>query len=153
MPNEPMTKNDWNKAAKLMAQITPEQLAKSGSEDGHQLALLCWCALPEIQIRWPQLKYLFAIPNGGYRDKREAAKLKAMGVKAGVPDLCLPVPMYYWHGLYIELKRPDSKGKKAGQTSDEQDEWIAFLTKQGYRVIVSYGWEKARDYLIWYLSQ
>ena len=41
--------------------ITPEQLAASGSEDGHQSALFCWAALNTEQ--YPQLKNLFAIPN------------------------------------------------------------------------------------------
>ena len=34
---------------------------------------------------------MFRIPNGGSRHPAEAARLKAQGVKAGVPDLCIPV--------------------------------------------------------------
>jgi hypothetical protein len=46
-------------------------------------------------------------PNGGLRGKREAAKLKAMGVKPGVSDL-----FFVWcenrrlRNLYLELKAP-----------------------------------------------
>lgn len=125
--------------------ITPEQLAKSGSEDAHQAALFCWAALNIKQ--YPKLKWLFAIPNGGSRDIREATKLKATGVKRGVPDICLPVKRGQWSGLWIELK----KNKKA-VTSDEQKEYIAFLKSQGYGAMVCYGWEEARNMLIKYLE-
>lgn len=66
----------------------------------------------EALFRWadfaagtmPELKLLYHIPNGGSRNKAEAANLKRQGVKAGVPDLFLPVPRGGYHGLYIELK-------------------------------------------------
>ena len=71
----------------------------------------------EIVIRWarmssgkyPALKLLHHIPNGGSRNKREAAKLKRMGVLAGVSDLHLPVPAAGYHGLYIEMKCDDGR--------------------------------------------
>jgi len=65
-----------------MPDITPEQLAASGSEDGHQLAIMQWCAL-NLNM-YPELKWLHHSPNGGFRVKREAAKLKAIivGLKA-----------------------------------------------------------------------
>ena len=130
--------------------ITPEQLAANGSEDGHQLALMCWCALNQDQ--YPELKWLFAIPNGGSRHIAEATKLRAMGVKDGVPDLCLPVKRGSWSALYIELKKPAKDKKKSGKTSNEQNEWITFLQSQGFGAIVCYGWENARDTLIAYLN-
>ena len=42
-------------------------------------------------------------PNGEIRDKREAAKLKAMGAKPGVPDFLLISP--YGSVRFLELKR------------------------------------------------
>lgn len=43
---------------------------------------------------------LFAIPNGGYRNRIEASQLKASGVIAGLPDmLCV-----YKRTVGIELK-------------------------------------------------
>lgn len=45
-----------------------------------------------------------SLPEWGSRNKAEAVKLKQMGVKAGIPDLCLPVPMGMYNGLYIEMK-------------------------------------------------
>ena len=80
------------------------------------------------------------IPNGGKRDAREAARFKAMGVKAGVPDLCLPVPMNGFAGLYIEMKY----GKNT--PTDKQKEWIKVLKEQGYKVTVCYsGVEATRE--------
>lgn len=139
--------------------ITPEDLAKSGTEDGHQMALFNWAQ--QNTNTYPQLRWMFAIPNGGYRDKITAGKLKATGVKSGVPDICLPVSKLTtlnfglvkgFAALYIELKRPMSHLKKAGKISDEQLEWINFLISQGYRVEVCYGWEQARDVIINYLE-
>ena len=133
--------------------IQPEQMAQSGSEDGEQLALYCWIALKDLyegpikSTPYPQLERLFHIPNGGFRDKREAAKLRGMGVKRGVPDLCLPVRMGDWSGLYIELKKV--KGKDA---REEQSEWGEYLKSQGYGFVVCKGWLEARSMLIQYLS-
>lgn len=51
---------------------------------------------------------LFAIPNGGARNPIVGAKLKAEGVRRGVPDLCLAVPFVPGgdsaYALYMELK-------------------------------------------------
>lgn len=125
--------------------ITPEQLALNGSEDGEQLALFCWVALN--LNKYPDLKWLHHIPNGGFRNKREAAKLKAMGVKAGVLDLCLPVKRGGYSGLYIELKKI-----KGGVVSKEQKEWLSFLRSQDFGAIVCFGWLEAKKVLVEYLE-
>ena len=44
------------------------------------------------------------VPNGGKRNLREAARLKRMGVKAGIPDVLIFEPTIHGHGLAIELK-------------------------------------------------
>ena len=41
--------------------------------------------------KYPEAQLLFHVPNGGKRNAAEAAHLKRQGVKAGVPDLFLPV--------------------------------------------------------------
>lgn len=131
--------------------ITPEQLAACGTEDGHQSALFCWIAL---NPQYPDLRWLFAIPNGGLRDKITANKLKTTGVKSGVPDLCLPVRRGQFSALWIELKIPKRKAKHGGKggVSDNQNEWKAYLLSQGFGVYVAYGWEDARECLINYLE-
>lgn len=130
--------------------IEPETFLKSGSEDGNQIALFCWAQ--QNLDKYPELKFLFAIPNGGSRHIAEAGKLVAMGVKRGVPDIFLAVPKAGWHGLFIELKRPVSVGKKAGKTSEHQDIWIDDLRSQCYGVAVCYGFEEAKNTLIQYLK-
>lgn len=130
--------------------ITPEQLAKSNSESGHAKALMCWAAI-NIQ-QYPELKWLAHIPNGGWRDAVTANNLKAEGVKSGLPDYLLAVKRPPYSGLWMELKRPQSVGKKAGKVSDEQKEWIAHLQSQGFGAMVCVGWEAARDMLIQYLN-
>ena len=93
----------------------------------------------------PELKLLHAIPNGGSRDIREAKNLKRQGVKAGVPDLCLPVPKGAYHGLYIEMKVGRNK------PSAKQNEWLAALGGNGYAVCVCYGAAEARSHIEKYL--
>ena len=67
-------------------------------ESGHQEAIIEWCAWNMQQ--YPELELLYHVPNGGKRDKATAAVLKRQGVKAGVPDLVLPVARCGYHGLY-----------------------------------------------------
>ena len=134
--------------------ITPESYAKD-SEESHQIALFMWAALPEVRSRYPELRWLAHVPNGGQRSKSQGARLKAGGVKPGVPDLILPLRKILWAGLWIELKKPTQKpvrvGSKGG-VSDEQSEWIAWLRSQGYACMVAYGWLEARDCLVQYLE-
>ena len=72
-------------------------------EAEEQAALFQWA---EYQSgKYPELALMYHVPNGGSRNKAEAANLKRQGVKSGVPDVCLPVPRGNSHGAYIELKR------------------------------------------------
>ena len=96
---------------------------------------------------YPALKLLYAIPNGGYRHQTTANRLKATGVKAGVPDMCLPVARKGYHGLYIELKRADG-----GRPTDNQKWWIARLEEQGYRAVVLHGCDAAMNEIADYLD-
>lgn len=97
--------------------------------------------------KYPELELLFAIPNGGLRDKRVAAKLKAEGVKPGVPDLCLPVARGRYHGLFIEMKA------KGGTVTPEQVQWTSKLTLQGYFAMICVGQDDAWSVLTSYLEQ
>lgn len=124
--------------------ITAQDVFGVPSEDEEQIMVMKWA---EMQMgRWPDLRWLFHIPNGGKRRKTEAARFKAMGVKPGVPDLCLPVPIGRYHGLYIEMKR-----REGGKLSEDQREWIDGLSENGYCVRRCDGWQEAvrvlEDYL------
>ena len=114
------------------------------TEAQEQRALFQWAGLAEQQ--YPELKLLHHIPNGGKRDARTAVNLKREGVKAGVPDICLPVARGQYHGLYIELKAGKNK------TSTKQKEWLNALSKEGYATKVCYGWVEARETIEGYLS-
>lgn len=96
------------------------------SEALEQRAVVEYCELKKIPV--------FHIPNGGYRNKAEAAHLKAQGVRPGVPDLCVPVARYGYHGLYIEMK-----AKKNGRVSAYQQRWLALLRENGYCAYVCNG--------------
>ena len=82
-------------------------------------------------------RLVFAIPNGGNRNEREAKRLKDEGVTAGIPDLCLPVARQGYHGLYIEMKKSVEDGRST--VSTHQKEKIDELIQEGYHVEVCYG--------------
>lgn len=115
------------------------------SEHIEQMRLFTWAHY--AQRIYPCLRTLYAIPNGGARHAAVAAKLKAEGVKPGVPDICLPVARGSYHGLYIELKR-----QRGTRPSPEQAFWLAGLAHAGYRAIWCRGWEAARDEILAYLA-
>jgi hypothetical protein len=123
--------------------ITPEYLARSGTEHGEQAAVFCWAALN--RLAYPGLRWMFAIPNGGGRSMAQGNALKAEGVKGGVADICWPQPNrrhgeLMFHGLYIEMKRAD------GVPSDVSADQFAFgahVTLQGYAWYVAFGWQQA----------
>ncbi len=89
-------------------------------------------------VRWFRRKYgpvrIFAIPNGGYRSMTAAAKFKAEGVSAGIPDLFVPA----WK-LWVEMKR-----QKGGCVSPEQADWIEYLQGIGYTCLICPGSENAQ---------
>jgi hypothetical protein len=74
-------------------------------------------------------------PNGELRDKRAAAKLRAMGVRPGVPDFLLISP----HGSVrlLELKRP-------GETlSDAQEEFRIHCVRHGIAHAIAHNFDQA----------
>lgn len=115
------------------------------TEEDEQIAVFDWIACAENQ--YPALKLCFHIANGGKRTITEAKRFKAMGVKAGVPDLFLPVPRGRYHGLWIEMKRTQD-----GKVSENQKWWIGALNSLGYSAQVAYGAEQAIRQLEEYLN-
>lgn len=117
--------------------------ARREHERIQQVSLFKWAR--ENEARLPALKMMFAVPNGGLRHKATAGKLKAEGVKAGVPDVFLAAPRGGKHGLFIEMKAGDNTA------SEPQIDWMAELNLQGYAVAVCYSCDEARrtveDYL------
>jgi hypothetical protein len=110
-------------------------------EDEEQMAFVDY--LDKVR---PEIKY-FAIPNGGRRHPATAKRMKATGLKPGVPDMCFPIPRAKYHGLYIEMKR-----EKGGYVDPDQVVWIDYLRGQGYKVEVAKGCQAAIDLLEAYIK-
>lgn len=109
------------------------------SEHDEQQALFLWARMYEE--RFPQLKMLFAVPNGGYRMTKTARDLKAEGVKKGVPDVFYPVPRRIgdqgFSGLVIEMKYDRNNPTK------EQKWWLGMLKLNAWKTVVCYSWQDA----------
>lgn len=122
------------------------RVAELPSEHVEQVRLFRWALY--ARGTHPELRLLYAIPNGGARHIAVAAKLKAEGVRPGVPDICLPVARGGRHGLYIELKR-----QKGARPSPEQDDWLTALNRAGYLAVWCRGWELAAAQIETYLGE
>lgn len=165
--------------------MSPDQLAAKGTESGSQKALFAWAAMAEhygftvagnmtaysaqgLQVAIAklcgqyysvkELEWLHAIPNGGNRDARTAALMKAEGVRRGIADVFLPVPKEQrgptgaWitisHGLYIEMKKDVTSAKQ----SDEQEEFEAHCVRNRYAYYVCKSWREAAEIIKNYLT-
>lgn len=117
---------------------------RNDREHQEQVALFRWAACLEAQH--PELKLMYAIPNGGARHIAVARKLKAEGVKAGMPDICLPVARQTFHALYIEMK------SEKGKLSSLQKEKIGMLQGAGNYACVYWDWISAARVICNYLE-
>lgn len=92
-----------------------------------------------VFVQWFRRRYapvrIFAIPNGGFRSRATAGRLKAEGVMRGIPDLFVPE----WN-LWIEMKRV-----KGGRLSPDQVNWKQYLEEIGNTVFVAYGAQNAME--------
>jgi hypothetical protein len=95
-------------------------------EDDEQIIVATWLTKNNVLF--------YHIPNGGRRNWLEGLKFKRMGVKAGVPDICIPVAASGYHGAYGELKR-----RVGGKVSEAQELWLAALKRNGYYTFVANG--------------
>lgn len=86
----------------------------------------------------------FAVPNGGGRRPGDAARLKAEGVRAGVPDLVFPLACGAYHGLYLEMK---TAPPQTYRVSPAQHDYHRRLAAQQYAVVVARGCAAAIDML------
>jgi VRR-NUC domain-containing protein len=108
-------------------------------EEAIQRAFIEWCEWNQ-KLGYPELALGFAVPNGGLRPAAisslgrrysvEGQKLKALGVKRGVPDWALPVARGGYIGLMIEFKRPGEK------PTSEQADYARLAQSHGHKVVV-----------------
>lgn len=136
---------------RLRAAVEPEHDSKRARsrprqhlEDDEQALVIQWARMHEF--KYPALRYLFHVPNGGKRDAREAARLQAQGVIAGVADLVLPYPSREYHGLFIELKA------EGGKLSENQRAFLQAMVSRGYCAQVAVGSKAAIELIEWYLQ-
>jgi len=157
--------------------MSPWSLAKGGSEHGEQAALFQYLSIAaqhgfvaaddedSYRVRghlqdahghrsgFPELAWVFAIPNGGSRGKtkdeamRVGAMLKAEGVKKGVSDIFVPIPRHGRCGLFIEMKREDG-----GVLSKEQRDFGSAMQSAGYGFVCCHGWLEAANIIKQWLS-
>jgi len=146
------SKRYWRAFEALVGDVTPEQLELAAAprrqasvseaepnEDWEQIKAATWLDKNHILF--------FHVPNGGRRHKLEGIKFKRMGVKAGVPDIVIPIPTKSHHGLYIELKR-----SSGGVLSEAQRYWLAELKNRGYDTFVAKGADELIKYVKNYLG-
>jgi len=115
-----------------------------GSEHQEQSALFDWAE--KMEFKYPELGLMFAIPNGGLRNKAVAMRMKEEGLRPGVPDIFLSSARCGWHGLFIELKYGRNKPTRL------QQNWLDALTEAGYLAVVCWGWEEAAALIESYLE-
>lgn len=133
----------------------PSDNYERADEHFHQV-----CFFEFLRMEWrDHYASCYAIPNGGTRNRVEAANMKMEGVKAGVCDVFCGVPMLHhakhpggrdalYAGLYVEMKRPvGSYG-----LSDKQAEFMTAQKGRGYAVGVAYGWFQAVGLWLYYVG-
>lgn len=113
-------------------------------ESAEQEAVFQWAALNSG--KYPELEFMYHVANEGKRTARYGAELKRMGLKNGVPDICLPAPRGNYHGLYIEMK----VGRNTPTAS--QAKYLGFLTAQGYCAVWCIGADNAINIIKAYLK-
>lgn len=105
------------------------------TENQIQTAFFKWAGLKAR--KYPVLGLLFHPSNGSFKSKASAGLFKALGQKAGIPDVVLPVPIIEKGILFIEFK------SESGRLSPTQKEVIAKLQAVGNSVLVTRCWEEA----------
>ena len=115
------------------------------TEADEQKLLFEWAEYAEVLH--PELQLLYHVPNEGRRSYRAGYELRKQGMRAGVPDLCLPVSNGEYHALYIEMKRKDG-----GKVSEAQRWWIDKLNDSGNLAVICHGFDEARSIILGYLQ-
>ncbi len=110
------------------------------SEDTLQANCIKW-----FRYQYPKLT-IFAIPNGGKRNIREAVRLKSTGTLPGVADLFLMVGTSNYNGLFIEMKLPKTK------QSELQNDFELKAKKENYQYIVCRSFDEFKTGIENYLN-
>lgn len=100
-----------------------------------------------FRLQYPRLRLLlFAVPNGGARNKREAGIMKGEGVTAGVADVILLKPSGGFASLCVEFKTED------GRQQPTQKEWQTAAEGVGNKYVIVRSFEAFKEEVEAYLS-
>jgi hypothetical protein len=94
-------------------------------------------------------EYLIHHANEGKRTSVYGRLLKLIGLRPGIPDYQLPIPVGKHHGLWLEMKRRNAQKHKKKL---EQENWAYRLKKINHIVDYAYGWEDAMNKTLKYLN-
>lgn len=106
-------------------------------------------------LRWFRLQYpdiadlLIGYPAGNNLNLLTAVRMKAMGLRVGMPDLHLLVPRFepkFIPGLLIEMK------SERGRLSKAQNEFHDKLISQHYTIVTCYSFDEAKHQIQTYLK-
>ena len=130
--------------------------SRKNEEEREQVKVFDWIRAKAKD--YPCLDLAFHVPNGGSRNIVAATRLKRMGTKRGMPDICIPIasrkrydcewniyPTYY-HGLWIEMK------SKKGNLSKDQKAIRELLQIEGHLVYTCHDSESAIKIIKEYLN-
>jgi hypothetical protein len=125
---------------------------RNNREHDLQVSIFEWAEMQKG--KFPELALLFAVPNAAKRSPRQGAYMKAEGMKAGVPDIWLPVARGGFHGLVIEVKPEHTPGvtTKTYPTAEQKD-WIERLNTEGYLARICYGFVEIYSLILDYLGE
>lgn len=124
-------------------------------ESDHQARFFDWAKLTPVP-GFPGRTlhdFAFAVPNGAMlagsasQRARYMAFLKRQGLKKGVSDIFVAIPMGRFHGVFLEMKRD-----RHSRVSEEQRAWIELMTLAGYYARKVLGFDEARAAMQAYFS-
>lgn len=114
------------------------------SDEEHLIQCEC---VRVFRLKYPQFTHnLFAVPNGGRRDKITGTKLKAEGVLPGVSDLIFLKSNRFYGALLIEMKTPSNKQQQS------QKEWERKITRDGFKYVVCHSTSEFMNEIDDYIS-
>lgn len=119
---------------------SPRACNELKTEDEEQFQLVKWLRDKNIPF--------YHVPNQRRTTVQYGAKLKRLGVSAGVPDLVITCMRGGYGGLYIELKRV-----KGGVLSESQALWRDTLIREGYAWYMALGAEHGKVIVKQYLGE
>ena len=101
-----------------------------------------------FRATYPTLAPLFfSVPNGGARNAWTAKIMREEGVRKGVADLILQVPLGGYASLAIEMKTP------VGKQSASQKEYERAATKMMNKYVVCHSLEEFQKAVKEYIGQ